>query len=266
MSAVTEATRLSLHEAAAELGVHYQTAYRWVRRGVLPAVKIGGAYEVERAAIAALQQDRSAPSPPPAHRRVRNWETFAARLHAALMVGDESKVRDLFEDLVTSGVSIADVCDRVLVPALVRIGDQWMRGEISIAEEHRASAICERALGRWSPSPPGRPRGVAVVCSPTTDEHQLPGQMATAALREQHWRVHHLGVGVPADALKLLVEDEHADLVVISLAWPPALAEAHELAAALEAPGRRVVVGGPGRSIGGLISELGAPPSKAARA
>lgn len=39
---------MNLKEAAAELGVHYQTAYKWVRSGVLPAVRIGARYEISR--------------------------------------------------------------------------------------------------------------------------------------------------------------------------------------------------------------------------
>jgi excisionase family DNA binding protein len=32
---------MDLESAAAVLGVHYQTAYRWVRTGVLPVAKVG---------------------------------------------------------------------------------------------------------------------------------------------------------------------------------------------------------------------------------
>jgi excisionase family DNA binding protein len=39
---------MNLKEAAAELGVHYQTAYKWVRSGVLPAVRIGARYEISQ--------------------------------------------------------------------------------------------------------------------------------------------------------------------------------------------------------------------------
>ncbi len=42
---------MNLKEAAHDLGVHYQTAYKWVRSGELPAVRIGGRYEVSQAAI-----------------------------------------------------------------------------------------------------------------------------------------------------------------------------------------------------------------------
>ena len=39
---------MELQTAADALGVHYQTAYRWVRSGRLPARLIGGKYVVTR--------------------------------------------------------------------------------------------------------------------------------------------------------------------------------------------------------------------------
>ena len=38
--------RIGLRDAAARLGVHYMTAYRYVRLGVLPATKVGGEWQV----------------------------------------------------------------------------------------------------------------------------------------------------------------------------------------------------------------------------
>jgi len=254
---------ISLRDAAEQLGVHYQTVYRWVRQGVLPAVKIGGSYEVTAEAIVALQEARSRPSPPPLQRRVRDWSPFATRLYRSLLPGDEAAVRDEIGRLVEDGVSLVEICDRVMAPALINIGRAWAGGAISVAEEHRASAICERALGRWSPAPPGRPRGTAVVCSPPSDEHNLPGQMATAALRENHWRVHHLGIGVPFADIRSLVAAEAADLVVVSVTWPPARPEAERMAATLRADGFRVLVGRPGLTMADLISAVAGPSASA---
>ena len=42
---------MNLKEAARTIGVHYQTAYKWVRSGDLAAVRIGSRYEVSPAAI-----------------------------------------------------------------------------------------------------------------------------------------------------------------------------------------------------------------------
>jgi methanogenic corrinoid protein MtbC1 len=148
----------------------------------------------------------------------------------------------------------------VMVPALIRIGQAWVDGKISVAEEHRASSICERVLGRWAPAPPGRPRGVAVVCSPVGDEHNLPGEMATAILRGDHWEVHHLGTGVPREDIRSLVAAEDADVVVISVTWPPARPEADSMAEELRADGRRVLVGQPGMRMSDLLTLVDAVP------
>ncbi len=51
---------MNLKTAALRLGVHYQTAYRWMRSGQLVAVKVGAAYEVSEAAVARLQAQRAA--------------------------------------------------------------------------------------------------------------------------------------------------------------------------------------------------------------
>jgi excisionase family DNA binding protein len=245
---------ITLQVAADQLGVHYQTAYRWVRRGELPAVKIHGVYRVELADVASLAQRRAEPTPPPPKRLVRDWEPYGRRLFDRLVIGDELQVRELLQDLVSSGSSLAEVCDHVVVPALVRIGEAWLVGDLSIAEEHRASAICERTIGRLTPSPPGRPRGVAMVCSPPGDDHQLPGQMATAVLREDHWRVHHVGTNVPIEDLIAMAAAERPSLIVVSVVWPPSMPAANEMAAQLEAPRRRVLVGAPGLTLGHLVS------------
>ncbi|MEP6624727.1 MAG: helix-turn-helix domain-containing protein, partial [Acidimicrobiia bacterium] len=42
---------MNLKTASRELEVHYQTAYKWVRSGLLPAIRVGGRYEVSEDAI-----------------------------------------------------------------------------------------------------------------------------------------------------------------------------------------------------------------------
>ena len=51
---------MNLKEAAHDLGVHYQTAYKWVRAGELVAVRVGGRYEVSPAAIQRFEAARQA--------------------------------------------------------------------------------------------------------------------------------------------------------------------------------------------------------------
>ncbi len=87
---------MQLRDAAEVLGVHYQTAYAWVRQGILPARKTGRGYEVNESDVRALAARRASGRAPRPHVRVRDWAAQAGRLHAAITSGDETAARQFF--------------------------------------------------------------------------------------------------------------------------------------------------------------------------
>ncbi len=244
---------MQLRDAANTLGVHYQTAYGWVRQGVLPARKTPRGYEVSESDVNALAARRASGAEPPREVRVRDWEAQADRLYAALVAGDETQARHDFGRLA-AGVPLAELCDRVLAPALRRLGAAWAAGEQSIAAEHRATAICERLIAARARQPKGRPRGIAVTATPPGERHALPGLMAAACLREDHWQVHHLAADLPTAEVLGLAAETGAGLVVLSSATAEgtrlAQREARDIRERL--PGVRVLVGRPGDTLRSL--------------
>jgi MerR family transcriptional regulator, light-induced transcriptional regulator len=244
---------MQLCDAADTLGVHYQTAYAWVRQGTLPARKTPRGYEVSESDVRALAASRAAGREPPREVRVRDWAAQADRLYAALVAGDETQARHDLGRLAT-GVPLTGLCDRVIAPALRRIGSAWAAGELSIAAEHRATAICERLIAARAQQPPGRPRGTAVTATPPGERHALPAVMAAACLREDHWHVHHLAADLPVADVIQLAADTAADLVVLSSATADAVRlasrEAREIREHL--PGVHVLAGRPGDTLGQL--------------
>ena len=50
---------LTLHETARRLRVHNNTAYGWVRTGVLPATKIGGLWRISSTGLEQFLRGRS---------------------------------------------------------------------------------------------------------------------------------------------------------------------------------------------------------------
>ena len=68
---------MQLREAADALGVHYQTAYGWVRQGTLPARKTGRGYEVLDSDVLALAERRTSGAAPRPEIRVRDWPAQA---------------------------------------------------------------------------------------------------------------------------------------------------------------------------------------------
>ena len=244
---------MQLRDAAETLGVHYQTAYGWVRQGTLRARKTPRGYEVSEADVRDLLASRAAGAEPPREVQVRDWAAQAGRLYAALVAGDEPRARRDFGRLA-AGVPLTALCDHVIAPALHRVGMDWAAGELSIAEEHRATAISERLIAARVHQPQGRPRGVAVVTTPPGERHALPAMMAAACLREDHWHVHHLAADVPVAEVIGLAADTGANLIVLSSATSDAVQlaarETQEIREHL--PDTRVLAGRPGDTLSKL--------------
>ena len=76
---------MQLRDAAETLGVHYQTAYGWVRQGTLRARKTPRGYEVSESDVRDLLTRRAAGAEPPREVQVRDWAAQADRLYAALV-------------------------------------------------------------------------------------------------------------------------------------------------------------------------------------
>jgi excisionase family DNA binding protein len=189
---------LTLPEVAEQLGVHYMTVYRYVRTGRLPAAKDGAEYRVRQADVDAL---RAAPAPRAA-RRGRRTATgrHARQLEQRLLAGDEAAAWSLVEDALTGGLEPAQVHLDLLAPALVSIGDRWESGDVTVAQEHLASAVAQRIIGRLGPrfTRRGRKRGTIVVGAAPGDLHGLPSALLGDLLRARGFAVVDLGADPPA--------------------------------------------------------------------
>jgi MerR family transcriptional regulator, light-induced transcriptional regulator len=141
-------------------------------------------------------------------------------------------------------------------PALRQIGDSRATGGVTIAQEHRASVICERLLALRSHQVRGRPRGGAIVTTPPGERHGLLALMAAACLRQDRWHVHHAACDLPVAEVTQLARDTGARLIVLSVATADAARLAREEAAEICAadPALRVLTGAPGASLRHLLS------------
>jgi methanogenic corrinoid protein MtbC1 len=85
-----------------------------------------------------------------------------------MIAGDEAGAWAIVEAALASGAEAADVYLDVLLPALESVGDGWAAGRISVADEHRATVVAQRLIGRLGPrfARRGRKRGVVVLGAP----------------------------------------------------------------------------------------------------
>jgi methanogenic corrinoid protein MtbC1 len=141
---------------------------------------------------------RSSTSPRPRGSRGRAPE----RLEQRLLVGDVAGAWAVVESALVSGATPADVHLDVLVPALRSIGERWAGGEVTVADEHRATVAAYRVVGQLGPrfAHRGRTRGMVVVGAPAGELHGLPSAIAADLLRDARYSVTDLGANTPAES------------------------------------------------------------------
>ncbi len=204
---------LSLQEAARRLGVHYMTAYRYVRTGMLEAAKEGGTWRVSSDALDRLRRGGDTGPVEPGHRA-----PWSGRLEARLVAGDARGAWGVVEAAMTAGTEIDELYIDVLSPAMISIGDRWSRGEIDVAVEHRASGIAMRIVGRLGHRfvRRGRTRGGVIVGAPAGEYHSLPVAILGDLLRLRGWEVSDLGADVPSESLVYALR-ESPDIFAVGL-------------------------------------------------
>src|SRR5664279_1177930 len=206
---------LTLLQAADRLGVHYMTVYRYVRTGKLPATRVGGAWQVDPDDLAQMKPAVPRYSRNPAARATAT----KAQLEARLLAGDEPGAWGVLEAALASDHSPSEVLLQLVAPALESIGDRWHADELTVADEHRASAVAVRLISRIGArfGRRGPKRGSVVITTPPAEQHSAPVAIAADLLRWAGFDVIELGADTPADALAHVLAGV-PDLLAVALA------------------------------------------------
>jgi DNA-binding transcriptional MerR regulator/methylmalonyl-CoA mutase cobalamin-binding subunit len=104
------------------------------------------------------------------------------------------------------------------LPLLAEVGDGWERGQVSIAQEHFASAfVRERMLSMLVTLEHGPDGGRRVLCAGISGDRHEGGLLAFAIqLAMAGWRVGYLGADVPWTDLAAAARQQNAELICIS--------------------------------------------------
>jgi MerR family transcriptional regulator, light-induced transcriptional regulator len=179
----------------------------------------------------------------------------ADRLAAALDRFDEADANAILDDAIAR-FTVDTVASLVLLPVLHAIGTRWESGDVSVAEEHFATALLRGrmlALGRnW-----GAGTGpLALLACPPGEQHDLGLIAFGLVLRERGWRIALLGGDTPIETISDAVAKLAPDFVVLAAVTPEPFEAVAERIRAL-AEGTPVLIGGDGAGEG-LAERLGA--------
>ena len=170
---------------------------------------------------------------------------------AAILSGDEIAAEIAIREAIDAKLSVAEIDDEIIAPALWFVGELWERGEISVGDEHIATEICIRVLALQRESQRvahARARHRVMLAAPAGELHVVALRMTGNLLRDAGYGVVMLGADVPADALAASASRHEPDVICMSATMPrggdQALISIHEVQQ--QWPGAGFVVGGRG--------------------
>ncbi|MEO6797975.1 MAG: cobalamin-dependent protein [Candidatus Dormibacter sp.] len=164
-----------------------------------------------------------------------------------LRQGDKERAAAFVQEVFGATGSRLTLFADLIHPAQYEIGDLWYRGEIGIAEEHRATVIVEEITSALAPTPtPGRSfRGKCVLAAVGAEQHVVGLRLLAAALEDEGWWVTMLGGRTPGADLAQMVREVRPKFVGLSAGYLPRPESLKDTIAELKEQGLPVLVGGP---------------------
>jgi DNA-binding transcriptional MerR regulator/methylmalonyl-CoA mutase cobalamin-binding subunit len=145
----------------------------------------------------------------------RSLDTIRDDLYEALTEYDELTADEILSEAYSLH-PIEKVCVDVVEPVLVKLGQAWAAGTISVSTEHFASNYLRRKLiALLSDGPSTRSGTIALGCAPT-DLHELGILLLSIFLRRRGWHVVYLGQAVPLEDLAVALPQIKADVLVLA--------------------------------------------------
>ncbi len=145
---------------------------------------------------------------------------------AALRSGERNRAFLVIDRAREAGMDIETLYVMVFQPALREIGSLWQANELTVADEHLATAITQAAMARaferdfeWSAAPG---RSLIAAC-PGMERHEVGLRMICDLLDLLGWETTYLGASVPVDSLVAMIQKKNPDVVALSVAITPHL-------------------------------------------
>lgn len=231
------------------------------RLPVEQSAALTGMLESGKAALAEPAPNGATPGTPSTTQAGCDIATTQA-LAKRLTSGDQDQARAMMHPAAVE-CGYLKMAVGLLQPALYHIGEQWQTRQISVAQEHLATALAQKLLvqefaaARMAPATGSR----AIFACVADNHHTLGLRMVADAFELGGWSVEFLGGDVPTDDLLERIEYTRPDLVGLSVSLVRQLYRLLETIDRIRAdtsPAPRIVAGGLGiANVPGIADRLG---------
>ena len=137
-----------------------------------------------------------------------------------LLRGDRQQCQILVKTALEEKIGLQTLYEKVIGPAMMEIGRLWEVKEITIAQEHLATAITQSVISSFYEylfSNKNREYKGKMILTCVGDElHELGPRMLADLIEMEGWDVMYLGANMPIDAIFQMVVEEKPDIVGLS--------------------------------------------------
>ncbi len=149
------------------------------------------------------------------------WTEFRGRMTAAISQFDESRLEDVYEELLSLH-PLERVTREVLLPLLVELGERWSGRIGGVAEEHFFGVYLRNKLGARFHHRHRTAAGPRLLAACLPGEHHETGLLLFALSAHEHgFHVVLFGADMPLAELGYAARCSQADAIVLSASIEP---------------------------------------------
>jgi methanogenic corrinoid protein MtbC1 len=137
----------------------------------------------------------------------------------AILLGQRKAALTIVTGAVDEGTSLLDAYIEILQAALIEVGRRWEGNQITVAEEHMATAIVQYVTAKLYDriERPAHVKGRIVVTGVQGELHHIGANIVADVLEASGWDVRFLGTNMPHEGILRVIEQQRATIVGISV-------------------------------------------------
>lgn len=179
-----------------------------------------GAVVVRALRLAETQFMETAALPMAARQAPEPWVEMA-EFEAAILAGRQREAMAVVTRCIDAGLGLVEIEMHVIQAALYQIGEKWQSNQISVAQEHMATAIAQSVMTVGllnSPAPAPTGKRILLACV-QGNNHSVGLHMVADAFLLAGWDVQQLGANVPTPAIVEQAAQWSPDVVGLSVSF-----------------------------------------------
>ncbi len=223
------------NEVAGIMGVNVSTIKRWADSGKIECYKTKGGHRTfhishlrnfvksDKKALSNINLNALVQGDSQLVDAIRDIDTAEIVRHAyrSVIGKDDSPFNSITNSLLIKGLSYSFIFDEIVLPVLVRIGERWKEGRLTITEEHLAAVRIKNLLVNLNNTTASIDSKLNAYCfTLINDKHDLPVYMAESILRtKDNIFVYNLGANLPVDDFIVASKKNPPHIIFVSIVY-----------------------------------------------